>query len=409
MAVEVIYFDESEANLVKEAKSFSDMQYDDEAANGAYGKLEEIQKKVGEITQVVESLEQGYNTLKEKYDTFTGFNDSIDRNTRLFKSVILNIEDKYQKLDKAIHEEVDEQVKLDTEHNEEIEELTQALNNEEAEGEGGDTPAGGSGEPTPTEGDTPAKDPEKNKPETTDPAAGGDTPTGKSAADIADEVIQGKWGTGDERKAALEAAGYDPTEVQKIVNQKVNGTYTGETPSSGGSSTPATETPTSGGGGGGGSTPTAGGDTPTKDPTKNTPTPANEEPAPTTPTSPTFQGGGVNTAMVETARSYLNTPYSYGGNSRNGIDCSALVQNVAREHGIELPRTTGELAKVGTQVSADQIQPGDVLFTNGGKHVVIVSGVSDTGEITVISANSVAGKVTEGTLTSNYVQARRYW
>ena len=289
MAVEVIYFDESEANLVKEAKSFSDMQYDDEAANGAYGKLEEIQKKVGEITQVVESLEQGYNTLKEKYDTFTGFNDSIDRNTRLFKSVILNIEDKYQKLDKAIHEEVDEQVKLDTEHNEEIEELTQALNNEEAEGEGGDTPAGGSGEPTPTEGDTPAKDPEKNKPETTDPAAGGDTPTGKSAADIADEVIQGKWGTGDARKAALEAAGYDPAEIQKIVNQKINGTYTGDTPSGGGGSstpateTPTTETPTSGGGGGGGTTNPA----------------AGEEAAPAPAVSPTFQGGGAGIPKVD--------------------------------------------------------------------------------------------------------------
>ena len=295
MAVEVIYFDESEANLAKEAKSFSDMQYDDEAANGAYGKLEEIQKKVGEITQTVESLESGYTTLKGKYDTFTGFDDAMDRNTRLFKSVILNIEDKYQKLDKAIHEEVDEQVKLDTEHNEEIEELTQALNNEEAEGEGGDTPAGGGGETTPTTeptagGDTP----------TTDPAAGGETPSGKSAADIADEVIQGKWGSGDERKAALEAAGYDPAEVQKIVNQKVNGTYTGDTPAGGGggggstpaTETPATETPTSGGGGGGGTTNPA----------------AGEEAAPAPAVSPTFVGGGTSASDAATAAALGITP-----------------------------------------------------------------------------------------------------
>ncbi len=47
----------------------------------------------------------------------------------------------------------------------------------------------------------------------------------KLDAQIADEVIQGKWGTGDARKAALEAAGYDPNKVQDIVNQKIKGTY----------------------------------------------------------------------------------------------------------------------------------------------------------------------------------------
>lgn len=42
----------------------------------------------------------------------------------------------------------------------------------------------------------------------------------KSTAEIADEVIAGKWGNDPERRKRLTAAGYDAEAVQKIVNQK---------------------------------------------------------------------------------------------------------------------------------------------------------------------------------------------
>ena len=41
----------------------------------------------------------------------------------------------------------------------------------------------------------------------------------KSNTEIAKEVINGKWGNGETRKKKLKAAGYDPTEIQKIVNK----------------------------------------------------------------------------------------------------------------------------------------------------------------------------------------------
>lgn len=41
----------------------------------------------------------------------------------------------------------------------------------------------------------------------------------KSVDAIAKEVIQGKWGNGDERKKKLTAAGYDYDAVQKRVNE----------------------------------------------------------------------------------------------------------------------------------------------------------------------------------------------
>lgn len=43
----------------------------------------------------------------------------------------------------------------------------------------------------------------------------------KTNAELADEVIAGKWGNGDERKQRLTAAGYDYDAVQAIVNKLV--------------------------------------------------------------------------------------------------------------------------------------------------------------------------------------------
>ena len=45
----------------------------------------------------------------------------------------------------------------------------------------------------------------------------------KSNSQIADEVIAGKWGNGDDRKKKLTAAGYNYNAIQDIVNQKLSG------------------------------------------------------------------------------------------------------------------------------------------------------------------------------------------
>ena len=45
-------------------------------------------------------------------------------------------------------------------------------------------------------------------------------PQAKTNEQIADEVIAGKWGNGDERKRRLNDAGYDPEVIQTIVNRK---------------------------------------------------------------------------------------------------------------------------------------------------------------------------------------------
>ena len=47
------------------------------------------------------------------------------------------------------------------------------------------------------------------------------TPSKKSNEEIAQEVINGKWGNGNDRKSLLQKAGYDYSTIQKLVNQKL--------------------------------------------------------------------------------------------------------------------------------------------------------------------------------------------
>jgi LysM repeat protein len=53
--------------------------------------------------------------------------------------------------------------------------------------------------------------------------------TKKSNDEIASEVIAGQWGNGNERKTRLEAAGYDYSTIQNLVNQKLNSSSSSST------------------------------------------------------------------------------------------------------------------------------------------------------------------------------------
>ncbi|MGJ0907917.1 SH3 domain-containing protein [Clostridium botulinum] len=92
------------------------------------------------------------------------------------------------------------------------------------------------------------------------------------------------------------------------------------------------------------------------------------------------------------ARQYLGTPYVYGGTSPSGFDCSGFVQYVYRNAaGISLPRTTYDQIGVGSRVSQDQLQPGDLVFPDAGHVGIYIGGgqmihASKPGDVVKISS-----------------------
>ncbi len=66
--------------------------------------------------------------------------------------------------------------------------------------------------------------------------------------------------------------------------------------------------------------------------------------------------------MVANALGWLGTRYVYGGTTRRGIDCSALVKTAFASCGYRLPRTAAQQATVGTAVQPANLKAGDRLY-----------------------------------------------
>jgi len=90
---------------------------------------------------------------------------------------------------------------------------------------------------------------------------------------------------------------------------------------------------------------------------------------------PGFEEESKSGTWLEEAKSWLGTPYRFGGDDRDGIDCSAFIQKVFEVEGEKLPRTTQEQINVGSEVGLDeQFEPGDRLFFAFGR---LGKGVAD--------------------------------
>ena len=119
---------------------------------------------------------------------------------------------------------------------------------------------------------------------------------------------------------------------------------------------------------------------------------------------PNFQKAEV----IEAAKEYIGTPYHYGGMSKKGIDCSALMLFAYTKNDMELPRTSRAQSKIGRKVNKSKAEPGDLIFfkTNRRRSVITHVGLvteNHDGLIKFIHASSSKG-VIESSLEESYYQ-----
>ena len=110
--------------------------------------------------------------------------------------------------------------------------------------------------------------------------------------------------------------------------------------------------------------------------------------------------------VIQTARSYIGTPYRYGGNNKGGIDCSGLIQQCYKKINVKLPRTAKAQSKIGSSKGWDSIREGDIVYfkfrQKGEKwyHTGRITKVTKS-EVKFIHASTSRG-VVESNLKSDY-------
>ena len=120
------------------------------------------------------------------------------------------------------------------------------------------------------------------------------------------------------------------------------------------------------------------------------PEPALDLPAEVSAPAADARYGGV----VGIAMQFLGIPYRWGGADPSGFDCSGFVMYVYAQVGVSLPHHAASQYGMGSPVSKDQLQPGDLVFFDGLGHNGIYIGGGQfihsphTGDVVKISSLS---------------------
>ena len=114
--------------------------------------------------------------------------------------------------------------------------------------------------------------------------------------------------------------------------------------------------------------------------------------------------------LLDTAFSYLGTPYRHGGVTRKGMDCSGFVSTTFKSIAVPLSRSSQEMATQGRKISLENVQVGDLLFFKTTKrnrisHVGMV--VDIDGDVKFIHSSSKRGVVISSLSDAYYKKAFR--
>lgn len=153
---------------------------------------------------------------------------------------------------------------------------------------------------------------------------------------------------------------------------------------------------------------------PAKTPSKSTPpktTPPKTTPPKDTKGKPVSRGSeGVEAIkdvdkLIGTALSLKGTPYVYGGSTPKGFDCSGFTSYCYKAIGIDIPHSSLDQSKQGTQLTKEQLIPGAIVYFNttgkGVSHVGIYLG---NGEF--VHASSGGKQVMVSNLNEGYYKER---
>jgi gamma-D-glutamyl-L-lysine dipeptidyl-peptidase len=115
----------------------------------------------------------------------------------------------------------------------------------------------------------------------------------------------------------------------------------------------------------------------------------------------------TNASIIAQAKRFLGVHYLWGGLSSWGFDCSGIVWNVYRAHGLTIPRDADPQMHHGTPVGRSALRPGDLLFFGSpgyADHVTIYLG----NDVQLEAPDSAHRVRISPVRWAHYIGARRY-
>ena len=135
-----------------------------------------------------------------------------------------------------------------------------------------------------------------------------------------------------------------------------------------------------------------------------------------TPKQAEVRKANTITNIVNYSKTYLGTPYIYGGMSPSGMDCSGLLHLAYMRYGVELPRTALAMSKTGSRLSLKQTDVGDLVFFKTSKSSRTINHVGMVVHKTAKTIDFIHSSSSRGVMISsinnpywkkNYVKSRR--
>ncbi|MBW9169668.1 C40 family peptidase [Clostridium estertheticum] len=120
--------------------------------------------------------------------------------------------------------------------------------------------------------------------------------------------------------------------------------------------------------------------------------------------SPSRGGSGASSsALISYASQFLGVNYVWGGTSPSGFDCSGFTQYVFAHFGVDIPRVSEDQQNVGTLISRDNLQPGDLVFFGSPAHHVGIY----VGNGNMINAPHTGAVIRVQSLNGDFTYGRR--
>lgn len=115
-------------------------------------------------------------------------------------------------------------------------------------------------------------------------------------------------------------------------------------------------------------------------------------------------------SLMQAYRDWKGTPYRLGGSSKNGVDCSMLVNIIFDEYfGIELPTNTRTQLNAGEGIRRAAVRTGDLVFFRTGRKTLHVGIAVNQGEFLHASTSNgvMISKLGNSYWRNRYLAARR--